>query len=200
MRFITIILICLLISVIGYLLFIPSTEFRKNHTHDHTRGGNNPYYVKDEPKKSLVRHQMSAGDVSDVTNLSRAWSTEQGKVDNGTALKHWRTFLLLTSTDPEAGRSELSKYAKAQYGQHLLLDEWIELTFHMRLSGKSPLPDAIRCLEIQIELLKDRGSQDTGQIETLQKSLRLLRTQGKLVRQAGGDPKTLEVDFKFEPF
>ncbi|MCY3721728.1 MAG: hypothetical protein OXG97_05865 [Candidatus Poribacteria bacterium] len=69
----------------------------------------------------------------------------------------------------------------------------------LRKKRKSSLPETIRGLEIQIELLKSLGDdENTERIQTLQESLKMFNRTLRSVQEAGKDPQTLEVGFQFE--
>ena len=148
--------------------------------------------------KTRAQDHTLVNDASDTASRTPLGGMTQGNRDNEVSSKHWLTFLSLTSKDPEAARVELAKFVKSRYGQHPLAHEWMELTFRTRLDGKLSLPDTIRCIEIQIELLKHLGTENAEDLEPLQKSLKMFNKTLENVQRAGGDPKTIEVDFQFD--
>ena len=198
MRLVIILSISVLVSVVGYFLFRSSTEPVENHSqaadpYEHTHAiNNNPNHVHIDDEINPPR--LSKG--KSVEPLVQAHMS--GSKDNNRVLKHWNTFLSLISTDPGKGYTALSKFADNRYGQHPLIDEWKARTFRMCRDGKSSLPDAIRYIKIQIELLEYHSDENAEQLKKLQKSLKLLQSQSNVIKQAGEDPANFEVGFEFK--
>ena len=69
--------------------------------------------------------------------------------------KHITAFKSLRLTDPEAARAELFKAAKIRYREHPLVDEWVELVFHLSRDGKGSILTLKRVLELEIQMLSD---------------------------------------------
>lgn len=111
--------------------------------------------------------------------------------------KYLENFLRLLPNNPEAAWRELEKFAKLQYGNHHLVDEWVELTFVFTSEKKALILELIRYYEIQIQMLTDIDAEKhVDKIKQKQLSLGQLRGHVKQLEAFEMDPETHKVGFK----
>ncbi len=96
-------------------------------------------------------------------------------------------FQSLFSTTSSEGRVKIAKVAKAQFGDHPFVEEWIELYFQLGVNGQGTVANMKRLAELEIEMLTDIDAEKHAtQIQQRRKILEYyirivtqLKSQGK---------------------
>ena len=131
-----------------------------------------------------------------VSNLQQNHSHADNEIAGGT--KHITAFKSLRLTDPEAARAELFKAAKIRYREHPLVDEWVELVFHLSRDGKGSILTLKRVLELEIQMLSDvDAKKHAKQIEKHQESLKEYDKIVEILKAQGDDPESFDSEVKF---
>ena len=111
--------------------------------------------------------------------------------------KHLGNFLRLLPNNPVAAWRELEKVAKVQYGNHHLVDEWVELTFVFTSGKKALILELIRYYEIEMQMLTDIDAEKhADEINRTLLLLNQLRAHVKQLEAFEIDPETHKVGFK----
>ena len=112
--------------------------------------------------------------------------------------KHLESFLRLLPNNPEAAWIDLEKFAKLRYGNHPLVDEWVELTFRFTSEKKALVLELIRHAEIEIQMLTDIDAEKhANEIKDNQIYLKENRDDVEAKQfQSDIDPQTYKIGFE----
>lgn len=207
MRFIIVSFICLPLIAIGCLFSKPSGEATKNseQTNNYlsTSGTTsiqpqvNPSYTKDDIKDStnLIK-EFKELEPTEAEAEALANYRDTLKQDKGVEMEHLRTFKKLLSTDLALARDELLKYAKIRFGDHPVLDKWLNLCFRLVHDGKGSLSDHIHLLELELQMLSDKAPEKYSmEIKSLRRARKQYEVMAKMAKSEGKTPETFEMEF-----
>ena len=188
MRFIVTSLICLLLFAIGCA----------------EKQAKNPDQVRApiEDKQSITSdHSTRNGGQSETsTGDEQKHLPVNPDVDN--AGKHFMAFMSLSATDPEAARSELSKYVEIRFGEHPLAKKWKELCYRLSRDNKGTFRDMQHFAEWHLQMLTDivpekRTEGQKKLLQSLQGTLKSLEAMGNMWEKQGEDLDTYEMPGTF---
>ena len=113
--------------------------------------------------------------------------------------KRLNNFLTLLPENPKAAREQIAKIGKLRYGDHPLVDEWVEHFFRFSREGKALIIELIRQTKIEIRMLTDIDAErHAGEIATSQKALKQMHDQISKLKDLGIDPKTYKINYKLK--
>ncbi len=150
-------------------------------------------------------HDATETEKSDVVERAPALSSAEELRDEAKdteigekSTKHLESFLRLLPNNPEAAWIELEKFAKLKYGNHPLVDEWVELTFRFTSEKKALVLELIRHTEIEIQMLTDIDAEKhANEIKDNQIYLKEERDHVEAKQfQSGIDPQTYKIGFE----
>ena len=106
-------------------------------------------------------------------------------------------FLTLLPENPKAAREQIAKIGKLRYGDHPLVNEWVEYLFRFSREGKALILELVRQTEIEIQILTDIDAEKHAEeIATYQKALKRMHNQISKLKDLGIDPKIYKVNYK----
>ena len=111
---------------------------------------------------------------------------------------HFKKFLALLATDPDAARRELDGYAAKLFQNHPLAEEWKELCFRLARDKEALLTEVIRFNELKLQMQSDIDPERFAQeIEEITKLVANLSQMATLL-ESSGELDTKKIKFNME--
>ena len=150
---------------------------------------------KDEEDVSFVEQGLSDEEVltSEELFVSADWATRFQKSKEAR-----RRYFKLRDTSPSAALKAYIEFHKWLFHGHPLAEESARLTVEMDMAGKSNIPDTLRLLNIELEIITDLNK-PTQHIEEIEESILFWTELAEELEAEGHDPADFEIEFEIAP-